>query len=56
MSGKQQNEDATDNENKKHVRFKGKVTSALDCVAWCNDSRPDLIPKNGKNFNVDTFK
>jgi hypothetical protein len=30
--------------------------SALDCVTWFNESRADLIPKNGKNFNIDTFK
>jgi hypothetical protein len=55
-SGKQQNEDAADNDNKKHARFKGKVMSALDCVARFDESRADLIPKNGKNFNIDTFK
>jgi hypothetical protein len=26
------------------------------CVAWLNKSRADLFPKNGKNFNINTFK
>jgi hypothetical protein len=30
--------------------------SALDCVARFNELRANLIPKNGKNFNIDTFK